>query len=110
MNHPHDLRRVVLASSSPTRQDVLRNAGLSFEILPADIDEDAVKKKKRAEGCSVKDIAQTLSDLKAEKVSEQRREAFVVGADQMLESDGLWFDKPSNVRDARDQFMKLRGD
>ncbi len=110
MKLPDHLRKVVLASASSTRRDVLRKAGLSFEILPADIDEDAVKKKKRAEGCSVKDIAQTLSDLKAEKVSEQRREAFVVGADQMLESDGRWFDKPRNVRDARDQLMKLRGD
>ena len=89
MNHPDDLRRVVLASASATRQDVLRNAGLSFEILPADIDEDAVKKKMRAEGCSAKDTAQRLSDLKAQKVSEQTREAFVVGADQMLESDGF---------------------
>ena len=40
MNHPDDLRRVVLASASATRQDVLRKAGLSFEILTADIDED----------------------------------------------------------------------
>ena len=110
MNHPDDLRRVVLASASATRQDVLRNAGLSFEILPANIDEDSVKKKMRADGCSVKDTAQRLSDLKAQKVSEQTREAFVVGADQMLESDGRWFDKPRNVRDARDQLMKLRGD
>ncbi len=109
MNHPDDLRRVVLASASATRQDVLRNAGLSFEILPANIDEDSVKKKMRADGCSVKDAAQRLSDLKAQKVSEQTREAFVVGADQMLESDGRWFDKPRNVRDARDQLMNLRG-
>ena len=50
MNHPDDLRRVVLASASATRQDVLRNAGLSFEVLPANIDEDSVKKKMRAEG------------------------------------------------------------
>ena len=84
MNHPDDLRRVVLASASPTRQDVLRNAGLSFEILPANIDEDSVKKKMRADGCSVKDTAQRLSDLKAQKVSEQTREALVVGADQMV--------------------------
>ena len=109
MKLPDHLRKVVLASASSTRQDVLRNAGLSFEILPANIDEDSVKKKMRADGCSVKDTAQRLSDLKAQKVSEQTREAFVVGADQMLESDGRWFDKPRNVRDARDQLMNLRG-
>ena len=109
MKLPDHLRKVVLASASSTRQDVLRNAGLSFEILPANIDEDSVKKKMRADGCSVKDTAQRLSDLKAQKVSEQTREAFVVGADQMLESDGRWFDKPRNVRDARDQLMSLRG-
>ena len=108
-SHPGRLRKVVLASSSSARQNVLRNAGLAFEVLPADIDEDAVKKKMRAEGCSTKDTAQRLSDLKAQKVSEQTRQAFVIGADQMLDSDGCWFDKPKSVQDARDQLMKLRG-
>tara|TARA_B100000686_G_scaffold224119_1_gene231287 strand:- start:1061 stop:1675 length:615 start_codon:yes stop_codon:yes gene_type:complete len=109
MNLQEQVRRLVLASASPTRQEVLKNAGLSFEVFPADLDEDAVKKKMRSDGFTAQDTAQRLSDLKAQAVSEQRQEAFVIGADQMLESDGRWFDKPSNMLDARDQLMHLKG-
>ena len=82
---------------------------MSFEIFPAHINENAVKKKMRGASFTAKETAQRLSDLKAQKVSEQRKEAFVIGSDQMLESDGCWFDKPNNTDDARDQLMKLRG-
>ena len=101
--------KIILASKSEVRKKILDENNIICEVVPANIDEDSVKKKMRADGCSVKDTAQKLSDLKAQKVSEQMREAFVVGADQMLESDGRWFDKPRNVRDARDQLMNLRG-
>jgi len=109
MNRQEQVRRLVLASASPTRQEVLKNAGLAFEVFPADLDEDAVKKKMKADGFTAQDTAQRLSDLKAQAVSEERQEAFVVGADQMLESDGRWFDKPNNMLEARDQLMHLKG-
>lgn len=109
MNCLDPSRKVVLASASPARQAILRNAGLSFEVFPADIDESVVKKKMGSEGHSAKDTAQRLSDLKAQKVSELRSEAIVIGADQMLESGGSWFDKPRTVEGAQDQLMKLRG-
>ena len=100
---------IILASASVARGEILRNAGLTFGIVPADVDEDAVKSKMKGEGSSASETAQVLADLKAQKVSREQTEAMVIGADQMLVCEDSWFDKPSNLQVARHQLMKLRG-
>ena len=108
---PNDspLAPIILASASVARGEILRNAGLTFDIVRADVDEDAVKSKMKDEGSSASETAQVLADLKAQKVSREQTEAMVIGADQMLVCEGSWFDKPSNLQVARYQLMKLRG-
>ena len=109
MSEGCSLTKIILASGSGARREILRNAGLDFDVVPADIDEESVKDRMRLEGCSALETAQALADLKARKVSKVHTRALVIGADQMLECNGSWFDKPRSVDGARSQLMKLRG-
>ena len=93
---------VVLASGSRFRRQMLVNAGLKLEAEPASVDEAAIKVSMRAEGATAADVAIALAELKAQRVSHRRPGAFVVGADQTLECDGEWFDKPRDLREAED--------
>ncbi len=85
---------VVLASASPTRHEMLRRAGVSLTVAPASIDEEEVKKALQADSATAMQAAETLAELKAIKVSGMHNTALVIGADQMLECEGSWFDKP----------------
>ncbi len=101
--------RLVLASASRARAAVLQQAGLAIEQMPAAVDEEEVKHALRAEGSPAAHVAETLADLKAQHVSRRARGAFVIGADQMLECNGVWFDKPADMDHARAHLMALRG-
>jgi len=70
--------RLILASSSATRQALLTRAGLSFEAIPAAVDEAALKEGAQAEGIPAEDAAIILAEAKAE------RDALVIGGDQLL--------------------------
>ena len=100
---------IVLASGSRTRADLLRGAGLTVEIDPANVDEDAVKESLRAEGASAAQVAEALSDLKALKVSRRHPGALVIGADQTLDCNGVWFDKPPDLDHLRAHLEALSG-
>jgi len=101
--------RLVLASASASRGDRLRRAGLTVAQEPAGVDEDMVKQSLKAEGADAADVALTLGDLKAQQVSRRHPDAFVIGADQMLECNGIWFDKPPDLAHARGHLQALRG-
>ncbi|MEL0020869.1 MAG: nucleoside triphosphate pyrophosphatase [Rickettsiales bacterium] len=100
---------LILASTSPSRAALLRAAGLDFKIEPADIDESAIKERCRLANATVSETAALLSLEKARKISERRPAAFVIGSDQMLECDGKWLDKPSDVTAAAETLRTLRG-
>jgi septum formation protein len=100
---------LILASASAIRATVLRNAGLTVEIAPSQVDEDAVKRALQAERASAEACAIALAELKAQRVSARRPEALVIGADQMLECDGEWFDKPADRAAAAAHLHTLRG-
>ena len=103
------VRPLILASASKSRANVLRAAGLTFEVEPADTDEDAVKAALKAEGASAARCAEALAEAKALVVSRRHHHALVIGADQMLDCEGRWFDKPADLAGARAHLMSLRG-
>jgi septum formation protein len=105
----NDASGLVLASASSSRAAVLRQAGLAIRQDPAGVDEEAVKQSLRAEGADAAHVATALADLKAQQVSRRHPDAFVIGADQMLECNGVWFDKPPDIDHARAHLMSLRG-
>lgn len=100
---------VVLASTSATRQAVLRAAGVPFEAVASGVDEDAAKAAGLAEGLGPGEVAERLAAAKAEAVSKRRPDAIVLGADQTLDLDGALLDKVETMAEARDRLRRLRG-
>jgi septum formation protein len=88
---------------------MLSNAGLAFEIEPSGVDEDEVKRSLVAERASAQDLATTLAEMKARRVSQRRPGALVIGADSTLACEGKLFDKPATVVAARTQLTALSG-
>jgi septum formation protein len=100
---------LVLASASPIRQALMRNAGLAFEVVPSTIDEREAERPLVAAGAPPSDIAALLAVVKAVAVSEARPDALVIGADQVLEIDGERLTKPADMEAARRQLLSLSG-
>ncbi len=99
---------LILASQSKSRGALMRNAGLTFEQMSSRLDEDAVKAAMRQDGESTTRQAETLAELKAQKISSGTP-GIVLGADQMLDLEGEGFDKPKSLDEARENLRKLRG-
>jgi septum formation protein len=98
---------LILASQSRARQALLANAGISFEAVPAGIDEREVQ---QASGLSAPgDIAALLARQKALSVSAQQPDRFVVGADQTLARGARLFVKPAGRAQAAEQLRALAG-
>lgn len=100
---------LVLASGSRTRAAMLEQAGVSAILDKPLVDEDEVKAAGRAEGVPADAVAEALAELKAQRITRRHPGALVVGADQMLECEGRWFDKPADRAAARAQLLDLRG-
>jgi len=100
---------LILASTSPTRRRVLENAGLTFETASPGVDEEEIKLSLKTSGATGAQIAETLAELKANRISGKIPEALVIGADQILSCNGVLFDKPPDMDHARAQLQALRG-
>ncbi|HLV87266.1 MAG TPA: Maf family protein [Candidatus Sulfotelmatobacter sp.] len=94
---------LVLASASPRRQELLRNAGISFVVQPADVDESALA------GESARECAERLAREKALKVWRERPGDQVLGADTIVVVDGRLLGKPVDAADAARMLRMLSG-
>jgi len=101
--------RLVLASKSISRRQILENAGVLFDWVNADIDEDAIKQQGLVDQLSPDDIALQLAHAKAERVFNENPDALVLGCDQILVCDGTIYDKPANMAEAKTHLMCFRG-
>lgn len=97
--------RLILASKSVARREVLTNAGVSFDIHVAGIDEDALK----VPGVDARELAIELAKAKALAVSAIHPDAVVLGADQTLAFDGGLVSKAPSLDDARARLASMRG-
>lgn len=100
---------LILASSSKVRASLLAAAGVAFAVEASAVDEDEIKRSLRAEGADVVTAADALALAKAQRVSRRHPGALVIGADQILDCNGTWFDKPPDMAHARAQLIALRG-
>ena len=98
---------LILASASAARAQLLRGAGLAFEIRPSDVDEDELKTAMKAEGAEA--TASALAELKARHVAKEAPSSLVIGADQLLDCNDHWLDKARDSDDATKQLRLLRG-
>lgn len=99
---------IILASASTIRRQLLENAGVTVDALPARVDEDTIRAALQAEGAKHRDIADTLAEMKARKLAERHPSSLVIGSDQVLELDGEIWGKPETPDAARSQLERLR--
>lgn len=96
-------RKLILASSSPRRQELLRKEGIEFEVCPADIPEE------QRPGEPPSDFALRLAQEKALKIAAKFPDAFVLGADTIVVIDGEILGKPAGPQDAARMLAMLSG-
>ena len=96
-------RRLVLASASPARLALMRQAGLTPEVVVSQVDESSVRAARVGEQVAL------LAAAKAKAVAEQETDALVVGADSLLEFRGKPLGKPADAHDARDRWQRMSG-
>ena len=103
----NQIQKLILASASRTRSQILLNAGIDFKIQVSNIDESVIKKQLKSK--KPEEIAIKLATLKAQEIAKLHEGALVIGADQILECDGLLFNKPTNVDETRSNLEFLKG-
>jgi septum formation protein len=101
--------RVVLASGSQSRADILRSAGLRVEVCPSSINESLIKEAFSHQGKSAGETAMALAVAKAQDITQRHSGAYVIGADSLLECEQSWFDKARSIAEARSHLQKLSG-
>ncbi|SDI79586.1 Maf family protein [Lutimaribacter saemankumensis] len=102
-------KKIILASGSSIRQQMLNRAGVDFDVQIARVDEDMIRDALLAEDASARDIADTLAEMKARKVSDRNLGALVIGCDQVLSFENRLLTKPKTRENAASQLRELRG-
>jgi septum formation protein len=103
------MTRLILASGSQTRADMLRNAGVDFTVDAAKVDEEVLKNALIADNVPPRDIADALAELKARAVSYLHPGSLILGADQILVQDGKIFSKAKSRDEAATTLKALSG-
>ncbi|MBD9374486.1 Maf-like protein [Rhizobium sp. ARZ01] len=100
---------LILASQSPFRRMLMENAGLSFQAIPAEIDERVVEEELSHRAPSPSGVALHLAEAKAQDVAQRHPGHLVIGSDQTLSLDDRIFHKPRELDDAREHLLTLSG-
>jgi len=100
--------RLILASGSSVRQQIMKRAGLAFEVVSRPVDEAAIKTVMLKDGARFRDIADALAEAKSRCVSLSES-GIVIGVDQIMAMDGILFDKPEDSREAHERLKSMRG-
>ncbi|MCM8731157.1 Maf family protein [Hephaestia sp. GCM10023244] len=102
--------RLILASKSASRRAMLDAAGVPYEALAANVDEDSVKRAMRAENVKPRDLADALAELKAIKIAQAMPGALVLGSDSLVAlDDGSMLDKPESREQAAAHLRAMSG-
>ena len=103
------LNKIILASKSEVRRQILSKNGINFEVEPSNVDEEPVKQSLVKEGATPEIISKNLAELKANKVSLKRIDEIVLGADSVIDLEGKIISKPKNRSEALEILKKLNG-
>ena len=103
------VNKIILASKSKVRKKILEENGISCLVKPANVDEDLVKESLLKEGAAPDIISKNLAELKANKISQKKNGELVLGADSIIDLNGIIISKPSNRREALEILKKLNG-
>ncbi|MDC0940075.1 Maf family protein [Candidatus Pelagibacter sp.] len=103
------LNKIILASKSEVRKNILDKHNILCEVKPSNVDEDIVKAALISELASPEIISKNLAELKANKVSLNQKDKMVLGADSVIDLDGELISKPENREEALVILKKLNG-
>ena len=103
------LNKIVLASKSKVRKDILDKYNIECIVEPSNIDEEVVKLSLIKEQASPEIISKNLAELKANKISSKINDVMVLGADSVIDLDGELISKPTNRKEAMTILSKLNG-
>ena len=101
--------KIVLASKSKVRKDILTEHNIDCEVIQSNVDEDPIKDSLIAEGATPEIISKNLAELKANKVSSNVYDKLVLGADSVIDLNGELISKPSSREEAMNILRKLNG-
>jgi septum formation protein len=97
------MKKIILASASPRRKELLEKIGLKFEVEPSNYAEDM------RSGLSPDELARSISLEKAKAVAGRHKNTVVIAADTFIVFRGKIMGKPSTESEARKMLMRLRG-
>ena len=103
------LSKIILASKSKVRKEILDKHNIFCEVKPSNVDEDVIKKSLINESASPEIISKNLAELKANKVSLSQKDLMVLGADSVIDLDGELISKPESREEALIILKKLNG-
>ena len=103
------MHKIILASNSKVRKEILEKNGINCNVLPSNIDENPIKESLLSEGASPEIISKNLAELKANSISQRKNEELVLGADSVIDIDGKIISKPKNRNEAMEILLKLNG-
>ena len=101
--------KIILASKSKVRKDILTEHNIDCEVIQSNVDEDPIKDSLIAEGATPEIISKNLAELKANKVSSNLYDKLVLGADSVIDLNGELISKPSSRDEAMNILRKLNG-
>jgi len=103
------IKKIILASKSGVRKEILTKNGINCEVIPSNVDEDQIKESLLKENATPKIISKNLAELKANKVSGKKFDNLVLGADSVIDLNGELISKPTNRNEALNILKKLNG-
>ena len=101
------LDKIILASKSKVRKNILEQNNIKCTVIPSNVDEEVIKRSLLNEGATPEFISKNLAELKANKVSHTRPENLVIGADSVIDINGELISKPSDRSEAMEILKKL---
>ncbi len=103
------LNKIILASKSEVRKEILDKNNIKCIVEPSNVDEEPVKESLLKEKVSLEIISKNLAELKANKVSMKKNDEIVLGADSVIDLDGELISKPESREEAMEILRKLNG-
>ena len=103
------LNKIILASKSKVRKDILDKNNIQTIVEPSNIDENVIKLSLIKEQATPEIISKNLAELKANKISAKRNDQIVLGADSVIDLKGELISKPENREEAMQILRKLNG-
>ena len=103
------LNKIILASKSKVRKEILNKHNIFCEVKPSNVDEEVIKESLISESALPEIISKNLAELKANKVSLNQKDKIVLGADSVIDLNGELISKPENRQEALIILKKLNG-